>query len=112
MRRRRAALRSRIPALAVMIGLAAGLTGFALAGGANGFDNALTYQADASEKPVYESVVVRSGDTIWGLAEAYGDDSRSIRSLVNEICAVNDVAAGDLYPGQVMRIPVASGNYS
>jgi nucleoid-associated protein YgaU len=49
--------------------------------------------------------VVRSGDTLWSIAGRVAP-GRDPRAVVDEIAAVNDVAAGSIVPGQSLVIPV------
>lgn len=60
----------------------------------------------AAEETVYESVVVHSGDTIWGIASKYTEPSDDIRQKIQEICEYNGVSAGNIYPGEILAIPV------
>nr|WP_184080314.1 LysM peptidoglycan-binding domain-containing protein [Nocardiopsis mwathae] len=50
------------------------------------------------------TVVVRDGDTLWGIAQRVrpGDDPRP---AVHEIVELNDLPDPDLTPGQVLRLP-------
>lgn len=65
----------------------------------------------AEPTPIYREVHVRSGDTLWSLAAAYAEDSSTdIREVVYHIRQVNALSdVGNLRPGMVLRIPVASG---
>ncbi|MDR1796009.1 MAG: LysM peptidoglycan-binding domain-containing protein [Clostridiales Family XIII bacterium] len=105
-RNRRMAKRSRIPMITLMFAMMVGISGFVYASGANGADSALTYKADAAAKTVTEAVVVHSGDTIWGIAESRNDGTRDTRQIVRQICQINDVEAGSIQPGMVLRVPV------
>jgi nucleoid-associated protein YgaU len=51
--------------------------------------------------------VVRPGDTLWSIAERLrpGEDPRP---LVDAIERANGISAGDLVPGQSLRIPADS----
>jgi len=62
--------------------------------------------AYAAEEIVYIKVTVYSGDTLWGIASAYTEPSKDVRKLVNAICELNDVRPGNIYPGQVILVPV------
>ncbi|WP_017627228.1 LysM peptidoglycan-binding domain-containing protein [Nocardiopsis chromatogenes] len=50
------------------------------------------------------TVVVRDGDTLWGIAEQVrsGED---VRSTVHAIVELNDLREPDLRPGQELRLP-------
>ena len=53
----------------------------------------------------YREIRVQTGDTLWKIAKAYGDQSMDVREVVYEICRINSVEAGSIYPGQTLRIP-------
>lgn len=50
------------------------------------------------------SYVVRSGDTLWTIAECLAP-GRDPRPLVDAIASANDVAPGALVPGRALAIP-------
>ena len=62
--------------------------------------------AFAAEEALYKKVTVHNGDTIWGIASEYNEPSKDIRISVKEICKLNDVEPGKIYPGQVLLVPV------
>ena len=51
---------------------------------------------------------VRSGDTLWSIAEAHGPRGHDVRDVIAVIRSVNDVEGSLIHPGQVLRIPVAT----
>ena len=61
--------------------------------------------AYSAEDKSYISVEVCSGDTLWDIACAYGPSGRDVRQVISEICAINDVSAYTLVPGQNLLIP-------
>ena len=69
-------------------------------------DAGLAYKAQAAEETVYEYVTVHKGDTVWGIASSYAEPSRDIRKYVREICDLNGVKPGSIYPGQVLIVPI------
>jgi len=71
------------------------ISGFALGGGVAG-----------TEKPEHKSVMVSAGDTLWEIADTNKPTSRSIRQYIADIRAINDIDPGNLYPGQVINVPV------
>jgi len=88
--------------------LAIGFFGYIGVQGGEPLNTGLTYGVSAAEEPVYAKVTVYSGDTIWGIASVYADPSKDIRQLVKEICDLNHVAPGKIYPGQTLLVPVSS----
>jgi len=51
---------------------------------------------------------VRSGDTLWHIAEEFGPDGADRRRVVAAIERINDVDGSTLQAGQVIEIPVTS----
>jgi nucleoid-associated protein YgaU len=62
--------------------------------------------AEAPEPVSMSSYVVRSGDTLWSIAERVAP-GRDPRPLVEAISEANRVDAGALVPGRTLVIPVA-----
>ena len=62
--------------------------------------------ASSSSRDLYNQVQIESGDTLWDIAAQYGPDDADIRNTVYEICALNDISADQLQPGQKIIIPV------
>lgn len=50
-------------------------------------------------------VEIQSGDTLWNIASEYGPHSADPRTIVYEICSLNDISADSIYPGQIILIP-------
>ena len=65
----------------------------------------------AAEEIVYKAVTIYSGDTIWGIAGEYTEPSQDIRKQVKTICELNGIAPGDIYPGQILLVPVPAQLY-
>jgi len=105
-RRKKAAIRARIPIIVITVCMIAGLAGYIGVHDGRISDTGLIYTAHAEEKVIYKNVVVKSGDTIWGIASDYADPSKDIRKFIKEICEVNDIKPGNIYPGQVIVVPV------
>ena len=53
----------------------------------------------------YTEIKVQAGDTLWNIARAYGDSSKDVREVIYDICEANHINAGDIYPGQLLKIP-------
>jgi hypothetical protein len=71
------------------------ISGFALSGGVSG-----------TEKQTYEAVMIKSGDTLWSIAREHKPADKSIRQYIADIKTINDMAPGNIYPGQVIDVPV------
>lgn len=50
-------------------------------------------------------ITVSSGDTLWSLAQAYGEPSRSTQDTLAQISQLNGKLSGKLRPGQRLLIP-------
>ena len=53
---------------------------------------------------------VRSGDTLWVIAEEHGPQSGDVRDVIAVIQDLNDLETALIYPGQVLQIPVATSD--
>lgn len=51
-------------------------------------------------------VIVKSGDSLWGIASKNNPGEKDIRKLVYEIIEINDLDGGKIYAGQELLIPV------
>lgn len=62
-------------------------------------------------EPVYKyhNVIVASGDTMWDIAGRFADPGEDVREVVFRIAKANGLKNKTLYPGQVLRVPVAVG---
>lgn len=66
-----------------------------------GFNN-----AEGQTKDQYTTVEVSVGDTIWDIAKEHLTDQSDLRQTVYQIMTINNISAGDLQPGQILKIPV------
>ena len=56
----------------------------------------------------FVSVKVHQGDTLWKIASASTADSKDVRSTVYAIVDANNLGHNqDIYPGQVLKVPVS-----
>lgn len=60
---------------------------------------------ESAEIPQYTHVCVQSGDTLWALANEYGDENVDKRKIIYEISMLNNLNNNYIYPGQVLKIP-------
>ena len=51
-------------------------------------------------------VKVRSGDTVWELAEQFRNKDEDVREIVTRICQVNGLVGAVIKPGNSIVIPV------
>jgi len=62
----------------------------------------------ASEAQKYITVEVKSGDTLWQIADGHKNKGKDIRKLIYEINTINRLDDSSIYPGQLLKIPVDS----
>ena len=62
--------------------------------------------AASSTVQEYMDVEIKSGDTLWNIAETYMPDNMDTREAVYQICSLNDISADELYAGMTIQVPV------
>ena len=62
--------------------------------------------ADSATIVEYLEVQVKSGDTLWSIADTYMDDNSDIRRSVYELCQINDINASQLQAGMTIMVPI------
>ena len=102
----RTPVRSRSPrARRAAVLLAGALALGVWAGRAVGASSADGVAEDAVRKGAPRVVVVRPGDTLWGIATALVGPTGDPRPVVDAIARANGVDPGAIRPGQVLEIP-------
>ena len=62
--------------------------------------------ADESVQKKYKSVQIHKGETLWSLAEEYGNDNIGINDYIREVCFINHLSEEDiLIRGQYLIVP-------
>ena len=56
----------------------------------------------------YKTVIVKAGDTLWNIAREHMPDDYDVRKAVFEIREFNNMVTADLYPGDLVKIPLVS----
>ncbi len=51
-------------------------------------------------------VTVEAGDTLWSIARAHNVNQEDIRAVVWRIRTFNDLPNANIYPNQVIKIPI------
>ena len=54
----------------------------------------------------YMDVEVKSGDTLWNIAQDYMPDDMDTRKAVFKLCSLNDISADQLYAGMTIQVPI------
>lgn len=67
---------------------------------------ALINRVEGYQEPEYIEVVVQNGDTVWDLARELSPKDKDVRKSIYEIGIINDLRSYDIFPGQVIRIPM------
>ena len=53
----------------------------------------------------YATVVVRPGDTLWGIASSHTPASTDVQDTIDSITQVNHLSSAAITPGQRLRVP-------
>jgi len=69
-------------------------------------------QAAARPAPVYQTVRVRVGDTLWDIARQVGDGRTDIRKLVWEIEVMNGLRSATIHPGQLLVVRARQSSHN
>lgn len=64
------------------------------------------YDAASLTKIEYKTVSIENGDTLWEIAAEYMPNTE-IRRAVHKLCTINNLEAGQIYPGQIIKVPMA-----
>ena len=72
-------------------------------------------QAAQIDRPGYKTTgyetadyKVRSGDSLWGIADEHTPDHRDVRNTVEAIKRVNGLDSSVIHPGQLLAIPLVA----
>jgi len=61
--------------------------------------------AGATEEPVVDTYVVRSGDTLWDIAAASRAEGESVQEQVRELVRLNGMSGAHVDAGQTLLVP-------
>ncbi len=59
----------------------------------------------ATPKGSTEDYVVRSGDTLWDIAEGRTTEGQDVRGTITSIRRLNDLESSMIQPGEVLVVP-------
>ena len=58
-------------------------------------------------KPIkYDEIVIKNGDTLWGIVETINKNNEDPRKLIGNIKRINNLDNVVLQPGQIIKVPV------
>ncbi|NLY78266.1 MAG: LysM peptidoglycan-binding domain-containing protein [Tissierellia bacterium] len=57
-------------------------------------------------KQNYIEIVVKKGDTLWQIAKEHLPEDYDIRKMIHQIREVNNMEVADIYPGDLVKIPI------
>ena len=63
-------------------------------------------EATTVQEKVYTSIEIQDGDTLWSLAETYGQKYKSYDVFINEVCDINKLSGDRITAGAYLLIPV------
>jgi len=58
----------------------------------------------------YIAVIVEDGDSLWKIAERFTNNQIDIRHYINTILEHNQMISAEIYPGDILEIPLYAGN--
>ena len=68
--------------------------------------NASTVMASTTKEKYYTSIRIKSGDTLWGLAEIYGQEYKDYSVFIDEVRTINRLSGDRITAGGCLLIPV------
>lgn len=60
----------------------------------------------ANNTTIYDTIIVREGDTLWGIARCYNNKCSNMNKFIYEIKVANKLDDCIIYPGQELIIPI------
>ncbi|WP_165000398.1 LysM peptidoglycan-binding domain-containing protein [Anaerophilus nitritogenes] len=54
----------------------------------------------------YVEVHIKYGDTLWNLAKQFTPKNKDVRKTLYEISVINEMNSLEIYPGQIIKIPI------
>ena len=63
-------------------------------------------RAEGYEGAKHIEIYVKEGDTVWDLAREFSPEDQDIRKSIYEISKASNLKSYDIFPGQVIKIPI------
>lgn len=54
----------------------------------------------------YKVVRITDGDNLWSIIKTYNGSNVNLRESISEVCKINNIKAGDIKPGDMIKIPI------
>lgn len=67
-------------------------------------NNVLAKDSRPEYQRYYKSVMIRPGDSLWGLAEEYSGGKMSLEDYVQELRAMNRLSSDTIHSGQYLTV--------
>lgn len=104
-KRRREVLRSKVIMLLLAVSIAIGAGVFGSSSLVDAHDNS---QIDALSAKCYKSIELQEGDTLWGIAETYMDDTyESVDEYISELKRINNLESDEIHEGCYLMVAYA-----
>lgn len=70
--------------------------------------NLVNARGTSAEDPIdykyYKSIEVACGDTLWNIAETYGENHSSTNNYIKEVKEINNLDSDDIHEGQYLTV--------
>ncbi len=63
-------------------------------------------EASTVQQKMYTSIEIQDGDTLWSLAETYGQKYKDYSVFIDEVCSINKLSGDRITAGACLLIPV------
>ncbi|ANS74644.1 hypothetical protein AWM70_08635 [Paenibacillus yonginensis] len=71
-----------------------------------GFISAFAASVSPGDEPVYETVIVMPGDTLWNIALAHKPDGMDTRKYVHMLTSLNRLHDSNIQAGAILNLPI------
>lgn len=101
-KRRREVFRNKIIMLIFAVSIAIGASMFGTSSFVDAHDSS---RMEASSVKCYKSIELQEGDTLWGIAETYMDDTyESVDEYISELKKLNNLESDEIHEGCYLMV--------